>query len=205
MRYKQVQSLYMAKNLILIGVPTNINVDSLQSLTLGKMEEAQQKMVAQSPSKYGSLTKVPQFVINKDYIKSMPYAERSDNDDIPFWAWMPFHLEYLVVDEEKLNLILAYMYRLRPFQGLFGDAAFFHRNPGVDATAGDQGMLAGVLMRHITMVRSMSRVTLKGLVHPDRQHLIQRMDEDDPTEVDIEVSRSVCEIMMGKKIHGTQV
>ncbi len=51
----------------------------------------------------------------------------------------------------------------------------------------------------------MSRVILKGLVHPDRQHLIQRMDEDDPTEVDIEVSRSVCKIMMGKKIHKTKV
>jgi hypothetical protein len=46
-------------------------------------------------------------------------------------------------------------------------------------------------------------VILKGLVHPDRQHLIQRVDKEDPTEVDIEVSRSVCEIMMGKKIHGT--
>jgi hypothetical protein len=47
----------------------------------------------------------------------------------------------------------------------------------------------------------MSRVILKGLVHPDRQHLIQQMDKDNPTEVDIEVSRSVCKIMMGKKIH----
>ncbi len=191
MSYKQVQSLYTAKNLIIIGVPTNTNADSLQNLMLGKMEEARQKMVAQSPSKYGSLTKVPQFVINKDYIRNTSYAERSDNDDIPFWAWMPFHLEYLAVDEEKLDQILAYMYHSRHFQGLFGDAAFFHRNPGVDATAGDQGILAGVLMQHIAMVQSMSRVILKGLVHPDRQHLIQRMDEDDPTEVDIEISRSV--------------
>ena len=84
MRYKQVQSLYTAKNLILIGVPTDINADSLHNLMLGKMEEARQKMVAQSPSKYGSLTKVPQFVINKDYIRNKHYAERLDNNDIPF-------------------------------------------------------------------------------------------------------------------------
>jgi hypothetical protein len=137
MRYKQVQSLYTAKNLILIGVPTDINADSLHNLMLGKMEEARQKMVAQSPSKYGSLTKVPQFVINKDYIRNKHYAERLDNNDIPFWARMPFHLKYLAVNVEKLNQILAYMYRSRRFQGLFGDVAFFHRNPGVDATAGD--------------------------------------------------------------------
>jgi hypothetical protein len=49
-------------------------------------------------------------------------------------------------------------------------------------------------------VRSMTRVTLKGLVHPDRQQLIQRIDEDDPDEIDVEVNRSVREIMMGKKI-----
>jgi hypothetical protein len=60
-------------------------------------------------------------------------------------------------------------------------------------------------MQHIAMVRSMSRFTLKGLCHSDRKHLIQRMDNDDPTEVEVEVSRSVHELMMGKKIHGTKV
>jgi hypothetical protein len=60
-------------------------------------------------------------------------------------------------------------------------------------------------MGHIAMVRSMTRVTLKGLVHPDRQQLIQRMDEDDPDEIEVKVNRSVREIMMGKKIQGTKV
>jgi hypothetical protein len=31
--------------LILVGVPTNIDADSLQNLMLGMMEEARQKMV----------------------------------------------------------------------------------------------------------------------------------------------------------------
>jgi hypothetical protein len=60
-------------------------------------------------------------------------------------------------------------------------------------------------MRHNAMVHSMSRVTLKGLCHPHRKHLIQCMDEDDPTEKEVEVSRSVHELMMEKKIHGTKV
>jgi hypothetical protein len=45
MKYKQVQSLYTAKNLILVGFPTDIYADSLQNLMLGMMEEARQKMV----------------------------------------------------------------------------------------------------------------------------------------------------------------
>ncbi len=60
-------------------------------------------------------------------------------------------------------------------------------------------------MQHNAMVHSMSRVTLKGLCHPDRKHLIQCIYEDNPTEVEVEVSRSVHELMMKKKIHGTKV
>ena len=60
-------------------------------------------------------------------------------------------------------------------------------------------------MQHIAMVRSMSRVTLKGLCHPNHKHLIQSMDKDNPTEVEVEVSRSVRKFMMEKKIHGTKV
>ncbi len=134
---KQIQSLYTARNLILIGVPTDVNADALQVLMQGKMEEAQQKMVTRNPFKYGSLTKVPQFVIRKDFIKNTPYAERLNDNDIPFWAKMPFHLEYLAVDKERLEQILAYMYHSKRFQGLFGDAVFHHRNPGVEATARD--------------------------------------------------------------------
>jgi hypothetical protein len=137
MVYKRIQSLYTAINLILIGVPTDVNANALQVLMRGKMEEAQQKMVSQNPFKYGSLTKIPQFVIKKDFIKNTPHAERLNDDDIPFWAKMPFHLEYLTVDKEKLEQILAYMYCLKCFQGLFGDTAFHHRNPGVEATARD--------------------------------------------------------------------
>jgi hypothetical protein len=40
MVYKQVQSLYTAQNLILVGAPTDLDADPLQLLLKGKMEEA---------------------------------------------------------------------------------------------------------------------------------------------------------------------
>ncbi len=116
---------------------------------------------------------------------------------------MPFHLEYLEEEEDCLEQNLAYMYQTKRFQGLFGEASFYHKNPGIKVSAGKRNILAGVLMRHIAMVRSTNRVILKGLSCPDRRFPLQRMDEEDPEEIKVEVTRSVHELMMEKKIRGT--
>jgi hypothetical protein len=205
MTYKQVQSLQTAQDLILVGVPTNLDADALQLHLKGKMEDARQKMAAKKSYKYGSITKVPEFVLERVFIKHTPYAKWSEEDDIPFWAKMPLHLEYLLKDEDMLEHILAVMYRTKQFQGILGEAAFYHQNSGFDYTAGDCEIFAGVLMRHIVMVQSTSWVILKGLTKPDRPHIIQQLDDEDPEEVDVEVKRSVCEVMMEKKIQGTKV
>jgi hypothetical protein len=84
MAYKRIQSLYTARNLILVGVPTDLDMGALQLVLNKKMEEARKKMVAKNPYKHGSITKVPQFILEKDFIKHTPYAEQSDDDDIPF-------------------------------------------------------------------------------------------------------------------------
>ncbi len=155
--------------------------------------------------KYGLITKVPDFVLERDFIKHTPYARRSEEDDIPFWAKMLLHLEYLLKDKDMLKHILAFMNCTKQFQEILGEAAFYHQNPGFDSTAGDHEILAGVLIRHITMVRLTSRVILKGLTKPNRPHIIQRLDNKDPEEVDVEGTRSVWEVRMEKKIQGTKV
>jgi hypothetical protein len=104
---------------------------------------------------------------------------------------MPLHLEYLLKDEDMLKHILAFMYRMKQFQGIFGEAAFHHRNPGFDSMTGDLEILAGVLMRHIAMVQSTSWVILTGLTKPNQPHIIQQLDNKDPEEVDME-TKKVC-------------
>jgi hypothetical protein len=42
MTYTRVQSLHTTQNLILVGVPTNLDTDALQLLLKGKMEDARQ-------------------------------------------------------------------------------------------------------------------------------------------------------------------
>jgi hypothetical protein len=82
---------------------------------------------------------------------------------------MPYCLEYVAASEEHLELILYYMYQSKRFQGLFGEAAFYYKNPGQEALASEQNTLAEVLMRHIAMVGSMNMVILGGITHIDWQ------------------------------------
>ena len=96
-------------------------------------------MLTCNPSKCGTSVRVPQFILEKDYTKKTPYAERSDNNDDPFWARMPFHLECKALKEDHLEQILAYMYRTKCFHTLIGEAAFHYKNPGLDASAGEHG------------------------------------------------------------------
>jgi hypothetical protein len=80
-----------------------------------KMKEARLKMIDQNWFRYRMIVKVPKFVLEKDFIKNTPYAERLDKDNIPGWAQMPFHLECVATNEDHLDQILAYMYRLKCF------------------------------------------------------------------------------------------
>ncbi len=49
MVYKQVQSLYTARNLIQVGVPTDLDAEARQTVLKDKMEEAHRRMVVKNP------------------------------------------------------------------------------------------------------------------------------------------------------------
>ncbi len=204
--YKRIQSLNTGKNLILVGEPTDTCADSLQQVLREKIEEAREKMVTKNPCKYGTINKVPHFVLEHDFVKNTPYLERSEEDNIPFWLRTPYHLEFVFVMEEHLELILHYMYWSKRFQFLLGEVAFYDKNPGMEASGSEQGTLAGVLMRHIAMVRSMNKVILKGIAHVDRRFPLARyVDETEMAGIDLEVDQTVQELMMEKRAASTKV
>ncbi len=91
--YKQMQVLRTSKKIILVGVPTDVNLESLGCTLRATMEEACITMVNKNLSKFGVIDKTPRFALSTDFVKNTPYAERSNDDKIPFWAKMPWHLE----------------------------------------------------------------------------------------------------------------
>jgi hypothetical protein len=83
-QYKKMQSLHTSRHFILVGVPTDIDLDSLQTIMETKMEEARAKMVKKNPSKYRAIRRVPGFTLIAKFIKNTPFVERSNKDNIPF-------------------------------------------------------------------------------------------------------------------------
>ncbi len=82
--YKQMQVLRTSKEIILVGVPTDVDSESLGSMLRATMEEVQITMVNKNPSKFVAIDKTPRFALSMDFVKNTPYKECSDNDEIPF-------------------------------------------------------------------------------------------------------------------------
>jgi hypothetical protein len=150
--YKQMQVLRTSKKIILVGVPTDVDSESLGSMLQATLEEARITMVNKNPSKFGAIDKTPRFALSMDFVKNTPYKECSDNDKIPFWAKTPWHLECSESDEGPIEAILSYMYRSGHMARILGEAAFHHLNPGPDTTAGECDINAGIVTRHIAMI-----------------------------------------------------
>jgi hypothetical protein len=160
------------------------------------MEEARITMVNKNPSKFGAIDKTPRFALSTDFVKNTPYEELSDNDKILFWAKTSWHLEYRKSDEGSIEAILSYMYRSGRMARILGEAAFHHLDPGPDAMAGECDINAGIVTRHIAMIRLMGRVNLRGPKNPDRLAVLQKFDNKDLTKLVMEVNKLVRDVMM---------
>ncbi len=194
--YKQMQVLRATKKIILVGVPTDVDLESLGCTLCATMEEACITMVNKNPLKFGAIDKTPRFALSMDFVKNTPYAERSDDDKIPFWAKTRWHLECCKSDKGHIQAILSYMYRSGRMACILGKAAFHHLNSGSDAMAGERNINAGIVTRHIAMIRSRGRVNLKGLKNPNKPVLPQRFDDKDPNKLDKEVNKLVRDVLM---------
>jgi hypothetical protein len=191
-----MQVLRTSKKIILVRVPTDVDSESLGSMLQATLEEARITMVNKNSSKFGAIDKTPRFALSMDFVKNMPYKECSDNDKIPFWAKTPWHLECSESDEGPMKAILSYMYQSGRMAQILGKATFHHLNQGPDATAGKRDINAGIVTRHIAMIRLMGRVNLRGLKNPKRPALLQKFDDKDPKNLVMEVNKSVRDVMM---------
>ncbi len=71
--YKHMPVLWRVKNIILAGVPTDVDAACLIEMLWQTMEEARKKMVAKNPVKYGALLATPKFSMSSEFVKNTQY------------------------------------------------------------------------------------------------------------------------------------
>jgi hypothetical protein len=108
---------------------------------------------------------------------------------------MPWHLKYRTTDKAAIDALLSYIYNSGRMEHVLEGAAFHHKN-SPDADFNERNVNAAILTRHVAMVCSMGRNSLRGLVDLDRPFMLQRFGEIETNKVEMEMSKSVRNIMM---------
>lgn len=204
---KELQSLRTSRNIILLGVPSNVDFEAVNNLLKEVLAVTLDNMVNSDPMRYPEevYQTPPEFSVVRMYIKNTPFEQRDKNDTIPSWARMPLHLEVDLVFEEELWEIVKYMAESKLLHSVFGDYSFVLKNsPPNEASEGLKQRMKTALRTHMAIVLSMGRVFLRGLDDPDQVMVVRRHDDEQGTPKK-PVQMSVRRLMMFYKVNGIKL
>jgi hypothetical protein len=200
--YKDLQEVDTKRDLILFGVPADIDTTAVKKMMEQFLRQAMLKMKSKNPKKYPATkygTSIPQFVVLSDWLFNAPYQEQSDSELIPFWCKKCIQFESRDEDQDTLWNIMQYMSITKQDKMIFGEFARFVKGPGVGASNGDKQPLGLLLQSHIAIVRSLAKVPLNGLMFPDIEHEMELAPDAEGQTRD-SVSLSLRQILMKRKI-----
>ena len=200
--YKELQEVDTKRDIILFGVPADIDTNAFRHMVLPHFRRTMGKMRARNPSeypheKYGK--DVPEFVVLSDWLFNAPYQDKSETEGIPFWCKKCIQFKTKDEDHEILWNILNYMGLTKQDRSLFGEFDRFVKGPGVGAGYSNKQPLGQLLQYHIAIVRSMAKTPLPGLLYPDLEHVLN-LAPDKEKEAREPVTISIWQILMKKKI-----
>ena len=200
--YKDLQEVDTKRDLILFGVPADIDTTAFKMMLQPFLRSAMCKMNEKNPRRYPIETyglNPPEFVVLSDWLFNAPYQEKSDTEGIPFWCKKCIQFESRDTDQEILWNIFSFMTFTKQDKQLFGEFARFVKGPGVGAGTGDKQPLGLLLQSHIAIVRSLAKVQLPGLLFPDMEHEM-RLAADSDNQAREPVYLSLRQILMKRKI-----
>ena len=199
--YKELQEVDTKRDLILFGVPADIDTTAFKKMMGQFLRTAMIKMNSKNPRKYPSTKygSIPNFAVLSDWLFNAPYQEKPESENIPFWCKKCIQFESRDEDQETLWNIMQYMSITKQDKMIFGEFARFVKGPGVGANNGDKQPLGMLLQSHIAIVRSLAKVPLNGLMFPDIEHVME-LAPDAEGNARESVALSLHQIMMKRKI-----
>ena len=204
---KELQALRTARNIVLFGVPSDVNYEAVTSLLREMMEEALVLMVDHNPTRYPEEDYhwLPEFGLARMYVKNTPFEERDKNDTTPSWAKMPLHVEVESYFEDYMYEILMFMVTNKIIHQVFGDYVWVQQNaPTNKATTDLKNKMKESLRNHMAIVLSLGRVHLRGLEDPDKNIILER-GPDEAGHARKSIFMSVRKVMRFFKVNGIRL
>ena len=202
--YKEIQVFETSRDIIMFGVPNNADATAMQQLLYTVMVEAKRSMFTNNPDKYPRMIygrPLPEFTVLKDFVKNTPFEPRDEDEDLPAWAKQALHLELPREHQEFVTEVMLFMMDSGKWKRLFGTFTWIAINPGFNASSTDSNTLGVMVERHSAVMRNIGKVTLKGLLLPDKEMELLLLPDKNGEERK-PVQRTIRDIMMNVKVNG---
>lgn len=135
------------------------------------------------------------------YVQNVPMKM---SEGLPAFAKQCIHLEIRESDKELFQALFNYILLSKADKKLLGQFARFYYGAGAGSSITERNDLGGMLQNHVAVIRSMGKVALPGIVHPDKiMKCMRANDADDIPQKTVHLS--LRQILMKQKIGPVRV
>lgn len=196
--YKEMQVVDTDRHWILFGVPSETNPEAFSNLLKPFLMHELIKMKDKNPTKYdgAKFASLPEFVLSVMYVQNVPFKM---TEGLPAHAKQCIHIEIRQSDKDLFKELFKFITLTKSDKKHFGQFARFHYGCPPGSSLTERETIGGMLQNHIAVVRSMGKVSLPGIMHPDKLISCLR-DQPRPT-----VQISLRRILMKQKIGRVKV
>jgi hypothetical protein len=136
-----------------------------------------------------------------NFVWNTPWQNREEKSTIQAIHKIAWHLECPSSKVDRFYMILKVMKNNKSIFWLLGMALMLARNPGPDALPVLCMHLAGLVHFHIFFQMPINHVALRGLVNPDKEVAILRLEDEDGDPQD-KVSITVRQVLFKHTVDG---
>jgi hypothetical protein len=199
---KPCQHLDTTRDIIFLNLPF-CSDKGLHGTLCKAMTKQKSTLIKQHPSKYPRMEwglPLPDFVIVRDFVRNTPWRNQEEKTTIQAYHKIAWQMECPSLDIDKLYMILKVMKKNKSIFRLLGSGLLLVKDPRPNATPQMKQCLASAVHFHTSFQMLINHVALRGLVNPDKQVTIDRLEDDNRDPQD-SILISVWQILLKHKIN----
>ncbi len=182
------------RNWILFGVPSETHPESFGNMLRPFLQHAMEKMRDKNPTKYTApkyAGRIPEFVINIMYANVLYKM----SEGLPGHTKLCIHIEIRQSDLDLFKEVFRFIKIAKLEKKIFGPFAHFYCAPAPGAPMSEREECGNMLQNHVALIRSLGKVSLPGIMFPDKIMACEMKDNEDGEGRDT-VNISLHQIMM---------